>query len=55
MTLGQLCAYYNCSAKTMKNWIAQVKDQIGPKLGHLYTPRQVRIIVEYVDGISRDN
>lgn len=52
MTIGQLCACFKCDRKTMQKWIDQVADRVGPKIGYLYTPRQVRIIMEYVEGIG---
>ncbi len=45
-THKELAAHYRCSAKTFRRWLLQIAEDIGPRAGHFYSPRQVRIIVE---------
>lgn len=42
----ELAALYRCSAKTLSRWLQQIENDLGPRAGHFYTYRQVRIIVE---------
>ena len=45
-TLKELAEHYRCSAKTFKKWLAHIQQDLGPRIGHFYNPRQVRIIVD---------
>lgn len=45
-TLKELSVYYKCSDKTMRKWVERFEQEVGPRMGKLYTPRQVRVIVE---------
>jgi hypothetical protein len=45
-TLLQLAVLYGIPRKTCKKWIAMVPD-IGPRVGHFYSPIQVRKIFDY--------
>ena len=42
----ELAACYHCSANTFRKWMKQLKGDLGPRMGHIYSPKQVRIIVE---------
>ena len=45
-SLKELAVLYECSGKTLKTWLAPLKDEIGPKVGRFYTPKQTKIIFE---------
>ncbi len=45
-TFKELAALYRCTGKTFRKWLRQIEDELGPRAGHCYCPRQVRIIVE---------
>ncbi len=45
-THKELAAHYHCKVKTLSRWLQQMQDDLGPRIGHFYNPRQVRIIVE---------
>ena len=40
------CKLYKTSSKTFIKRLIPFKDEIGPRIGHFYYPRQVRIILE---------
>jgi len=44
--LKELARIYNVAPRTLKNWLALHAEAIGPKIGHLYTALQVKIIFE---------
>ena len=41
---SELAILYAVSWKTMKRWLDQHKDKIGPKIGQYYSSNQVKII-----------
>lgn len=43
-THKELTTLYNVSWKTLQRWLKPFKKEIGPKLGHFYSSRQVAII-----------
>ena len=45
-TQKELCIYYRCCDRTFKKWLLLFENEIGPKVGNLYTPKQVKVIVE---------
>jgi len=45
-THKELAGRYHCSGRTLKKWLLQHEAELGPRIGHAYNPRQVRIIVE---------
>nr|WKN35315.1 DUF4248 domain-containing protein [Tunicatimonas sp. TK19036] len=47
-TKQELANAYGVSTRTLTNWIAPFKEQIGKRLGHTYTPKQVQIIYELI-------
>jgi hypothetical protein len=44
--LKQLAAFYKCSRNTFREWLRDFAAEIGPRRGYLYTPKQVRVIVQ---------
>ena len=48
MNLSQLAAAYNVNLRTIQRWLNPYHDLIGERCGHLYTPRQVMVIVKYL-------
>jgi hypothetical protein len=51
-TLKQLAALYGFTVQTMRKWIAPLKDKIGPRIGHFYNPKQIKIIFEHLGNPS---
>ena len=49
MTLRQLAARWQVNEKTVKKWIAPFMAELGPVRGKLFTPRQVKIILEHLE------
>ena len=45
-TQKELAVHYSCSVKTFKKWLYHLEQELGPRVGHFYNPRQVKIIVE---------
>lgn len=41
---GELADLYQISMKSLKNWLDFIEDQLGPRIGRFYSPRQVEII-----------
>ena len=52
----ELARIYDVKPRTLRNWLALHADAIGPKIGHLYTALQVKIIFEKLGlpGKARD-
>jgi len=46
MTKTQLAQLYGVDKRTFDRWLKPFKNQIGEKMGHIYTPKQVSIIYE---------
>jgi len=47
MSKKQLCAYFdNISMKTLNTWIKPFKNKIGEYRGRVYTPGQIKKIIE---------
>ncbi len=42
----QLAQAYRCSMSTLRKWLKAFEDEIGPRIGHIYTPKQVLVIVQ---------
>lgn len=49
MTLRQLAARWQVNEKTVKKWIEPLLPQLGNVRGNLFTPRQVKIILEHLE------
>jgi transposase len=45
-THKQLAVLYHVSWITFQKWLREFEDEIGPKIGHFYSARQVAIIFE---------
>lgn len=43
-SVTELGEFYGCSVKIIKTWLVPIEEEIGPRIGHYYTPKQVRII-----------
>lgn len=42
----ELMELYNVSWKIIKVWLEPYEEEIGPRVGHFYTPKQTKIILE---------
>lgn len=49
MTLLQLAARWHVSVRTVKRWIKPFEAELGQVDGKIYTPRQVKIILEHLE------
>ena len=49
MTLRQLAARWQVNERTVRRWIAPFADELGPVKGKLFTPRQVKIILDHLE------
>lgn len=49
MTLRQLAARWNVSERTVRRWIKPFEDELGPVSGKIFTPRQVKIILDHLE------
>lgn len=49
MTLLQLSVRWNVSVRTVKRWIKPFEAELGEVRGKIYTPRQVKIILEHLE------
>lgn len=49
MSVGELAVRWNVSRRTVRNWIKPFLDELGPIHGKLFTPRQVKIILEHLE------
>lgn len=49
MTLKQLSARWCVNEKTVKRWIEPFLDELGTVNGKLFTPRQVKIILDHLE------
>lgn len=45
-TKQELAHAYGVSPRTLNRWLTPFQDRIGPRMGHTYTPKQIRIIYE---------
>jgi hypothetical protein len=41
----ELAAIYQCSRKSFYTWLRDLGEAVGPRVGRLYNPKQVRVIV----------
>lgn len=49
MTLCQLAARWQVSERTARKWIKPLMAELGPVHGSIFTPRQVKIILEHLE------
>jgi hypothetical protein len=47
-SIPELAGLYECSSKTLKTWLKHFNKEIGPRMGHCYTPKQVKKIFEEI-------
>ncbi len=47
-TIKELASLYRVSTKTFRKWLAKMKTDIGPRIGHFYNPAQVKAIVQHM-------
>lgn len=43
---GDLMELYNVSWKVLKVWLKPYEEEIGPRIGHFYTPKQAKVILD---------
>ena len=52
--LRELCQLYNnVDPETFRSWLKPFQDEIGPRKGHYYTIKQVKIIFAKLDLPSK--
>ncbi len=49
MTLAQLAARWGVSTRTVQRWLRPFASEIGPRQGNIYTPQQVKTILEHLE------
>ena len=49
MTITQLAARWQVNEKTVKKWIRPFLKELGEVHGNLFTPRQVKIILDHLE------
>ena len=49
MTLLQLAVRWGVSVRTVKRWIRPFEHELGHVDGKIFTPRQVKIILEHLE------
>lgn len=49
MTLKELADRWNVSVKTVKQWLKPFEEEIGPRVGNIYSPHQVKIILSKLE------
>lgn len=47
-SIKELAGFYRVSTKTFRKWLSKMGTDIGPRIGHLYNPKQVKAIVDYL-------
>lgn len=49
MTITQLAARWQVNEKTVRKWIRPFRKDLGEVHGNLFTPRQVKIILDHLE------
>lgn len=49
MSLKELAARWNVSCKTARQWLKPFEKEIGRKVGYLYSPHQVKVILSKLE------
>ena len=49
MYIYELAQRWNVSDRTVRRWIKPFKDELGEIKGKLFTPKQVKIILEHLE------
>lgn len=44
----QLAGFYGCTPKTFLKWLRLSGADLGPRLGNMFSPRQVQIIIDFL-------
>ncbi|MGP8216595.1 MAG: hypothetical protein ACLQQ4_13595 [Bacteroidia bacterium] len=45
-SVKEVAGLYGISTKTLKKWLTPFQNDIGERRGHLYYPKQVKVIFE---------
>ena len=48
MSKKELAAYYGVSISTLKKWLKPIENRLSNRKGRIYSPRDVKIIREYL-------
>jgi hypothetical protein len=46
MNKAQLAQYFGISYWVLRKWLTPFKDKIGDIKGNMYTPKQIRVIID---------
>ena len=49
MSLKDLAVRWNVSCKTVKKWLKPFEKEIGKRIGNIYSPHQVKIILSKLE------
>ena len=49
MTLKELADRWNVSVRTVRKWLKPFERDIGPRIGNVYSPHQVKIILSKLE------
>lgn len=49
MTLKELADRWNVSVRTVQKWLKPFEAEIGPRVGNIYSPHQVKIILSKLE------
>lgn len=49
MSVKQLAYRWGVSTATVRKWLRPFQDELGPRIGQMYSPRQVAIIMEHLE------
>ena len=49
MTLKELADRWGVSYRTARKWLKPFESEIGPRIGNVYSPHQVKIILEKLE------
>ena len=49
MTLKELADRWNVSVRTVRKWLEPFEDEIGPRVGNIYSSHQVKIILSKLE------
>lgn len=49
MTVKQLANRWGVSCKTVREWLKPFEEDIGPRIGKMYSPHQVKIILSRLE------
>lgn len=49
MTLKELADRWGVSYRTARKWLKPFEEDIGPRIGNVYSPHQVKIILEKLE------